>query len=240
MSETTHSSGAAALRGGAREALGVPAAVLGAGFIGYGSLAAEHGYSVAQAVAATVLIWALPAQLVLIELPALGASLLAVIAAVMFSSARFLPMTISLMPLLRDSRYGAVTRYACAQVISMTTWAVSMQRCPLLPVEQRLPYLAGFGIACLAVSAACTAAGHGLAGVFPPLARLGFVFLTPLYFFVILVGEVRTRLAALALSCGAISGPLFHLLSPEWSVVLAGFAGGSIAYWLQKAYGRRA
>jgi len=227
-----------AFRAGAREALGVPAAVLGAGFVGYGSLAAEHGYSAAQTVAATLLIWALPAQLVLIELHSLGASLLAVIAAVMFSSARFLPMTISLMPMLRDARTGRVSQYTSAQVLSMTTWAMAMQHCPPLPRAQRLPYFAGFGIACLAVSAACTAAGHGMAGVFPPFVRLGFVFLTPVYFFVILVGDVRTRLAALALACGAIAGPLFHLLTPEWSVLLAGFGGGTVAYWLQRSYGR--
>ena len=43
-----------ALHAGAREALGVPAAVLGAGFIGYGSLAADAGYPVAASLTTTV------------------------------------------------------------------------------------------------------------------------------------------------------------------------------------------
>jgi predicted branched-subunit amino acid permease len=229
----------AAFRGGMREALGVPAAVLGAGFIGYGALAAEHGYSIAQIVFATFAIWALPGQLVLIEMNAVGASAVAVIAAVVLSGARFLPMTVTLTPTLRDPRYGPAVMYPAIQLLSMTTWAVTMQRGTDLPSAQRVPYFVGLGLACIVVSAVCGMAGHALAGALPPLVRLGFVFLTPLYFLVILVGDVRTRLAAVALACGAVAGPLFHLVSPQWSVMLAGFAGGTLAYYLQRAYGRR-
>ncbi|MNC89318.1 hypothetical protein D3C83_52320 [compost metagenome] len=121
----------------------------------------------------------------------------------------------------------------------MTTWAAAMQRIPGLDSRQRIPYFIGFGAACLAVSAACGIVGHMLTGTLPPLVRLGFVFLAPVYFLVILVGEARTRLAALALACGAVAGPLFHLLSPQWSVLAAGFAGGTLAYYLQRAHGRR-
>ena len=79
------------MRDGARDAFGVPAAVLGAGFIGYGALAAENGYSVWLTMIATASIWALPGQLILIELYALGASALAIVLAAVVSSARFLP-----------------------------------------------------------------------------------------------------------------------------------------------------
>jgi predicted branched-subunit amino acid permease len=229
-----------AFRGGVREALGVPAAVLGAGFIGYGALAAEHGYSIAQIVFATSVIWALPGQLVLIEMNAVGASVVAIIAAVALSGARFLPMTMTLTPVLRHARYGPSIMYPAIQLLSMTTWAVTMQRGAGLPPAQRVPYFVGLGLACIAVSIVCGAAGHALSGALPPLVRLGFVFLTPVYFFVILVGDVRTRLAAVALACGAVAGPLFHLLSPQWSVMLAGFVGGTLAYYIQRAYGRRA
>ena len=238
LSATSLSSVGAALRVGARDALGVPAAVVGAGFIGYGSLGAEHGYSIPQIVAATAAIWALPGQLILMEMHAVGASVVAIVAAVMLSSARFLPMTMSLTPVLRDARYGPGVTYPAAQLLSMTTWAWAMQRCPQLAREMLLPYYAGFGLTCVAVSALCAGVGHALAGAFPPFARLGFVFLTPVYYFVILVGDVRTRLAAVALACGAVAGPLAYLLTPQWSVLLAGFAGGSVAYLIDRKYGR--
>lgn len=235
--ESKFATESAAFRGGVREALGAPAAVLAAGYLGYGSLAAEHGYSVAQIVFATAAIWALPGQLILIEMHAVSASALAVLAAVILSSARFLPMTVSMMPVVRDRRYGKWT-YAIAQLVSMTNWTAAMRRCPELPAGQRMAYFIGFGMTCIVVSAASAAAGHGLAGALPPLVRLGFVFLAPIYFVVILIGDIRTRLAATAVACGALAGPLFHLVSPQWSVLLAGFAGGTAAYFLQRAHGR--
>jgi predicted branched-subunit amino acid permease len=233
------SSQTAAFRRGAREALGVPAAVLGAGFIGYGSLAAENGYSIAQIVFATAAIWALPGQLILIEMNAIGASAIAIVAAVAMSGARFLPMTMTLAPVLRDARHGPGVMYPASQLVSMTTWAAGMQQGPGIAAPLRVPYFIGFGVACIAVSAVCGAAGHLLAGALPPLVRLGFVFLTPVYFLVILIGDARTRLAAVALACGAVAGPLFHLVSPQWSVLAAGFAGGTLAYYIQRARGRR-
>lgn len=238
MSALSHRSVSAAFYGGVREALGVPAAVLGAGYIGYGALAYENGYSVWLTMLATATIWALPGQLILIELHALGAAAFAIVLAAVMSGARFLPMTLSLMPVLRDSRYSRRVVYLVAHLIAMTTWANAMRRMPELPQSQRLPYFTGFAATCVSVCVICCPIGFYLSGAFPPLLRLGFVFLTPVYFFVILVGDVRTRLAAAALACGALAGPLLHLLSPQWSVLLSGLVGGTAAYLIQKKLGR--
>jgi predicted branched-subunit amino acid permease len=146
------------LLAGAHDALGVPAAVVGAGFIGYGSLGAEYGYSIPQLVVATAAIWALPGQLILMELHAVGAPVTAIVAAVMLSSSRFLPMTMSLTPVLRDARYGPGVMCPAAQLLSLTTWTWAMQRCPHLARGLRLPYYAGFGLACVVVSALCAGA----------------------------------------------------------------------------------
>lgn len=227
------------LRCGMREAFGVPAAVLGAGFIGYGALAAENGYPVWLVIFATVTVWALPGQLVLIELKAVGASAFAIIAASALTGARFLPMTMALVPVMRDRRYPRLAYYLAAHLVSMTGWAAAMRRCPELPPTQRLPYFVGFAVTCLVTCATCAAAGHYLAGVLPHPVRLGFAFLTPLYFFVVLIGDARTLLAVASLAFGAALGPLIHLASPAWSVMAAGLIGGSAAYLVQRRYGRR-
>lgn len=39
-----------------------------------------------------------------------------------------------------------------------------------------------------------------------------------------------SSLMALALACGALAGPPAHLLSPQWSVTLAGLVGGTAAF----------
>jgi predicted branched-subunit amino acid permease len=82
----------------------------------------------------------------------------------------------------------------------------------------------------MAASALSTAAGYLGADRLPPLARLGLVFMVPMYYLLILTGAVRDRTAALGLACGAVAGPLAYLATPEWSVLVGGLAGGTAAY----------
>lgn len=222
---------------GARDALGVPAAVLAAGMIGFGALAFEYEFGLALALVCTAGVWALPGQIVLLEMYSSGAPGYLTVLAVMLTGARFLPMTITLLPVIRGDSHSRGTVLLAAQLVAMTGWAWAMQRCPAMPRASRMPYFIGFAATCWLVSIVATAVGYLAAGSFPAPVRLGFVFLTPVYFLVILVGDVRTLLAACALACGAIAGPLFHLASPEWSVPLAGVVGGTVAYWIQRRYG---
>jgi predicted branched-subunit amino acid permease len=229
----------AALRG-ARDALGAAAAVLAAGMLGFGALALDAGLSVGLAVACTAGIWALPGQIVLVEMHLAGAPGAVTVLAVMLTAARFLPMTIALMPLVRGGAGGGSLRlYVAAQFLAMTSWAWSMRRCADMPLAERLPYFIGFAGTCWAVSLPATMAGYYLADSFPPLLRLGFVFLNPVYFVVVLLGESRGALAISALVCGAIAGPLLYLVNPQWSVLLAGVLGGTVAYFIQRSIGKR-
>jgi predicted branched-subunit amino acid permease len=236
--DQTQSADRDAALAGVRDAAGVPAAVLAAGMIGFGAFSLEYGFSIWLALACTAGIWALPGQVVLLEMLSSGAPGYLTLLVVALTGARFLPMTMALMPVIRRPGGSHWTVYVVAQLIAMTGWAWAMQRCPAMPQGERLPYFIGFAAACWAVSVVATAVGYWLAGWFPEPMRLGFVFLTPVYFFVILVGDVRTALAAWALACGAVAGPLFHLVSPQWSVLLSGLAGGTLAFLIQKRHGR--
>ena len=207
--------------------------------LGFGALALESGLDLALAIACTAGIWALPGQIVLIEMHMAGAPGALTVLAVMLTGARFLPMAVSLMPVIRDRRYSRSTVYAAAQLLAMTSWAWTMRRGADLPKEARLAYFIGFAGACWAVGVIATAIGYFMAGSFSPLMRLGFLFLNPVYFVVLLIGDARTSLAICALIGGAIAGPLLHLLNPQWSVLLGGFIGGTAAYAVDRALRRR-
>lgn len=221
-----------AFRQGVREAAGIPAAVLVAGFLGFGALAAAQGIPLSVAVASTALIWALPGQLIFVEMHTLDAPLVATVLAVMLSSARFLPMTLVLMPELRDPRHRPWKYYAAAQLLSLSGWTMAVARFPDIPRRQRLAWFYGFTLVLVTASALSTAAGYLGAHQLAPLAKLALVFMVPMYYLLILSGSVRESGAALALACGAIAGPLVYLATPEWSVVLGGLAGGTLAYAL--------
>jgi predicted branched-subunit amino acid permease len=208
----------------------VPAAVLFAGFLGFGALAAAQDIPLDIAVASTLVIWALPGQIVFVEMHALAAPLVATVIAVMLSSSRFLPMTVMLMPELRDPRHRPWKYYLAAQLLSLSGWTMAVARFPEIPRAQRLAWWYGFTLVLIGVSAASTAAGHLGADRLPPLARLALVFMVPMYYLLILTGAVRERIAALGLACGAVAGPLAYLVTPQWSVPLGGLAGGTLAY----------
>ncbi len=229
---------------GAREALGVPAAVLGAGFLGYGSLAADAGYSVWMTLAATFAIWALPGQLVLMEMQAGGAAIAVTVLAVSLSAVRFFPMTLTLMPLMRDrgGRRSLWRFLLAAQLISMTTWAVAMRRFndpDLADIETRWNYFLGFSAVCIGSAALFAMVGQFLLVTLPPLARFGLALLTPLFFFVTLVGDSQGRAQITALVCGAATALALHVIAPDWSLLGAGLIGGTAAFLLQGNHARR-
>jgi predicted branched-subunit amino acid permease len=86
------------------------------------------------------------------------------------------------------------------------------------------------------VSLLCTIAGYALAGSLPGPLRLAFIFANPLYFILILTADLRGRMVVLALACGAVAGPLIHLVLPAWSVIGGGLAGGTAAFLLGRKH----
>ena len=206
--------------------------MLVAGFVGFGALAAAQAIPLPVAVASTLAIWALPGQLIFVEMHTLGAPALATVIAVMLSSARFLPMTVMLMPEMRHATHRPWRYYVVAQLLSLSGWTMAVARFPDIARERRLPWFYGFVLVLMAASALSTAAGYLGADRLPALVRLGLVFMVPMYYLLILTGAVRERAAALGLACGAVAGPLAYLVSPEWSVPLGGLTGGSLAYVL--------
>ena len=125
---------------GIRNALGVPALLLFSAMTGFGSLAQEQGLSLWISMLSTVLIWGMPGQVVHVELYGLGAPLIAVALGVAGANARFLPMTLSMMPLLRKAPHHRRWNYLLVHMISINTWAEMMRKGDEIPVERRVAY----------------------------------------------------------------------------------------------------
>jgi predicted branched-subunit amino acid permease len=204
--------------------------VLAAGYLGFGALANGSAFPLWAALSCTLTIFALPGQLALLEMSIAGSAPVMIVITVALTSARFLPMTVALLPMLREAGRPTWRIYAAVHLLAMTGWAASMRRCPELPHEQRLPWFVGFALTNWVACLVSTAAGYLLAESLPPLVRQGLVFVGPLYFVLILTGETRTRHGVVALACGAVAGPLVYLMAPQWSVLLGGLIGGTVAW----------
>ena len=225
----------ASFRFGMREGVGVPGIVMGASFVGFGSLVRESGLSLPFGLISTATGWALPGQLALVELYGAGAGLLAITLAVALTNARLLPMTISAMPLLRHPNHASALYWIAAHFVAVTGWAQLMRRAPMLGPEHRLSYYFGLTLTLWAISLAATAAGWELARQVPQPVTLGLVFLNPLYFLLLFLADSGGRARMLALGFGAALGPLLHLITPDWGLLLCGLIAGTLAFALDRA-----
>jgi predicted branched-subunit amino acid permease len=227
-----------AFRRGLRDALGPPVAVLFAGFIGFGALGESLDLSVYMTVATSVLVFALPGQIVLFEMLALGSTAIVAALASSITAARFMPMTLTVMPQF-DRRHQTGLRYLTVHFLAMTSWAVAMRDFPKIKPEFRQPYFLGFSLLCWCTTLPGTVIGYVMAGQVPTPLKLALVFLNPL-FFLLNFTEVRPTPNRLAIVFGGLLGPLVYLVSPDYSLLVAGLVGGSLAYGLHRWHRRGA
>lgn len=205
---------------------------------GFGTLARDSGLTLAVSMVSSGAIWGLPGQIAFAELYATGAPVLAIILAVSLANVRFLPMVVAMMPLFREGVKRRGWHYVLAQLASVNTWAAALSVCPHLPHEMRAPYYVGFSIVCLLAGLAGTATGFVLAVELPSVVTLSLVFLNPVYF-TIVFADVRHRAGIIALLIGAVGGPLFYMLSPDWGLLATGAVGGALAYFIDRILRRR-
>ncbi len=222
-------------RNGVREAFGPSAAVMTAGFIGFGALASDSGMPFWIAALATALMWALPGQIILAEMVAAKAGVIAIVLAVWVSAARFLPTGMSMMPLMRMQGRETLKKLFFAQFVASTSWVLSMRHFPHMPEAERAPWLAGFGMVCTTQGVLLCGLGYLLSGAVPAEINAGLVYVTPIYFTLLMFGDIRSRAIAVAVTCGAITVPLAHLITPHWSLLGGGAAGGTLAYFILRA-----
>ena len=61
---------------------------------------------------------------------------------------------------------------------------------------------------------------------------MGLAILNPIYFLCMLVGAMKTIQISASVILGLLLGPIFYFVSPEWSILLGGIIGGTIAYFV--------
>ena len=216
-------------RRGFMSACGLPALVLFSSMVGFGTLASEASLDLLPTIVTTIGIWGLPGQMVMVEMVAFGAPVFAIALAVSVANARFLPMTLAITPYLTNWRVSWIRRLLFAQLVTLTPWAMALQRWPSMPQEDRVPYYVGFSMMCMVGATAGTVLGHELAAVLPRPLTLSLVFLSPA-FFAMVFASVRQRAGVLSLSAGAAMGPPMHMVSPDWGLPLTGLIAGSAAF----------
>jgi len=216
---------------GVIDASKIPSIALITSMMSYASLVRESGLDFSFAIASSALMWALPGQIALVELHSAGATLLAAVLAVAMANARFFPMTATMVPLFSQGVKRKLWLYPLSHFITFNSWLWVVRRFPEFREDQRVWYFLGFGCVCYISGLIGTVLGYFVSEFLPSGIMLGLVYLLVVYF-IVMLADIRNSNALISVLCGAIAGPLFHALSNDWGILLAGLIGGTIAFFM--------
>ena len=213
--------------------------VLFATYLGIGALAHDSHFSLGWVLASTALVWAGPAQIILISTLGSGATVVQAAIAVTLSAIRLFPMVVSVLPLLRTAQTKRRHLVLAAHFVAVTLWVECYRLLPQVPRKRRIVFVHGLGCGLLTVCLSATALGYGLAANLPQLFAAAILLLTPLAFLLSTAHNCRQISDILALVLGLALYPLAATLHTGIDILISGISAGTIAYgahwWRERA-----
>ena len=227
----TFDSTVAAFFGGVKSAIfSVFFLVLMGTYIGIGALAHDFGLTSWWLALSTILVWAAPAQVILISALGAGATLYEVAIAVSLSAIRLFPMVVALLPLLRGEGTRLRDLLLPTHFTSVSMWVESLRLLPALPRERRIAFCNGLSVGYMGTAATFGFVGFYLAAGLPPLFAGTLLFLTPMSFLISTANNSRMMVDKFALALGLVLGPLLTYWLVELDLMWTGLVGGTLAY----------
>ncbi len=198
-------------------------------YLGLGALAYEFGFSFWWMAASTLLVWAAPAQVILISTLTTSA-LLEVALAVTLSSVRFLPMVAALLPLFNAPGVRQRDLLLPMHLTAISVWVEGMRLLPARPRGERVAFYNGLGAGLISGALIGGAIGFWLAARLPPLLAATLLFFTPMALLMSTSRNARALLDRLAFALGLVVGPIIGWLNFGLDLMWTGLIAGSIAY----------
>src|SRR6202795_3251665 len=156
--------------------------VLFATYLGIGALAHDTHFSLGWVLASTALVWAGPAQIILISTLGSGATVVQAAIAVTVSAVRLFPMVVSVLPMMRTPQTKRRHLVLATHFVAVTWWFECFRLLPQVPRQCRIAFVHGLGVGLLSVCLTATALGYGLAANLPQLFGAAILLMTPLAF----------------------------------------------------------
>jgi predicted branched-subunit amino acid permease len=204
--------------------------VLFATYLGIGALAHDTHFSLGWVLASTLLVWAGPAQIILISTIGSGATVAQAAIAVTVSAIRLFPMVVAVLPMMRTPTTRLRQLVLPAHFTAVTLWVECFRLLPQVPRERRIAFTNGLGVGLVSV---CLAAN------LPELFGAAVLLLTPLAFLLSTARNCREIADVVALVFGLALFPLVSLLHTGVDILISGVAAGTIAYGVHWVRGRR-
>ncbi len=218
-------------KSGCLAGFGIPGISLAASFFALGALFKNTGLNVTQSFLSTLIGFALPGQVVMAETLIVNGTLLNILIAVFLTNARLYPMTVNLVPVIRQKNRPRWHYYFLAHFIAVTSWVYMLSNYNRITKENRFNFFLGLGSTLWILSTISTVIGFFSAEIISKEIFVAVIFLNPIYFMCMIVSVLNKPHIVLTVFLSAILAPILFLLTPDWSVLFAGIIGGSISYW---------
>jgi predicted branched-subunit amino acid permease len=215
------------------------AMVISGTYVGIGALAHDAGLSSVWLTVSTVLVWAGPAQVIMVTAIGSGATSFEMAVAVTLTGMRLLPMVVALLPLLRRPGKGIADLLLPTHFTSISMWVESLRVLPGMEREHRLAFCNGLSVGFMVAATLFGLVGFYLAAGLPTLLTGALLFLTPVSFLFSTTRNARAMIDRLALVLGLIVGPALIYLQVGLDILWTGVIAGTAAYALHRLRGAR-
>ncbi|MBX9843636.1 MAG: AzlC family ABC transporter permease [Xanthobacteraceae bacterium] len=203
-------------------------------YIGFGALCQDYGLSVGWAMLSTALQWAGPAQVILVTGLGPGTVLIETAVAVALSSVRFLPIVVSILPLVRRDNTSPWQLLVPVHFMAISVWVEAMRHAPGLPRERRIPFCNGIGATLLGLGVVFTAVGYYMQSLLPAMFGAAAMFITPISFLTSAARNARQLLDKAALGLGIVIGPVLAVNQVPFDLLWTGIIAGTLAYGVHR------
>ena len=209
-----------------------PAFALFCCMIAIGALFKNIGFNIQESFFSTFLTYALPGSLVMAESLIIGAPLLNIFIAVWLVNARLYPMTVSLMPLLIHESQPRWKYYLSCHFVAVSAWLIMKSNYQNVNKENRIDYWIGVGTATWSIAIIGTIIGFITSDYLNKDIMIALAIINPVYFMCMMIGAMKTVQISSSIILGAILGPAFYFITPEWCILFGGFFAGTVGYFL--------
>ena len=217
------------------DALRAPAFALGATMAGFAAIAREAGLDVWMTITTSALVWGMPGQVAFASLYSAGASLFIIFFAVTLANMRMLLMVLSAADMMHLHLHNLPLwrRVVLMQFLAITSWAHLAFAKRKYPSQLLMPYFQGFSLTLFGFGMFGTVLGYFLPDLVTPNILQVIIFITPIYIF-LLITTARQKANRLAVLFGGVLCPVLHSFAGEWSILIAGILGGTIAFFYSR------
>ena len=209
---------------------------MGLSFFTFGTYLNSSGFNFLQSFLSSFFAFALPGQFVMAETLLSGGNLLNIFLAVLLTNARLFPMTVYLIPIIKNNNTPKWQLFLISHLVAATAWINMLEIKKKIKKKHRLAFFTGYAGFLWLNSVIFTLLGYLSSNFITKEILIGMVFFNPMYFLALTISNFKEKKLYIIFFLSVFFTPIFYFISSDWAVLLSGFLSGVIAHLYIKKF----